>query len=178
MGDEKDWTMGKTQQAVATPVKDKDAFEDTLPGAERPTKPLEEGDVLTSARVSTRHATANTSGSVSLSGLRVAEPLARELIVRRMSKASIALQADYVFSHGDLLVRLDGFDPTTKIGYQYISHADEDVVTDFSRPVENRLAELTEQGIVHVLVIHDHRAQDTTEVLAQVEAFLAGLGRS
>ena len=177
MGDENDWTMGKTQQGVATPAKNKDAFEDTLPGSQRPTKPSKDGDVLTSARVSALHATARIAGSVSLSGQRVAEPLARELIVRRMAKAGITLEADYVFSHGDLLLRLDGFDPATKIGYQYISHADEDVVTDFSRSVENQLAELTAQGIVQVLVIHDHRAQDTTEVLAQVEAFLTKLGR-
>lgn len=182
MSNDEDWRAGKTQQGVAVGrARKRDrAFDDTLPGTQRlaipqvPASP-DDNDIVTSAPVSTLAATAQTSGSVSLSGDRVSEALARELIVRRMSKSGIHLQEDYAFSRDELLVRLDGYDPHTCVGYQFISHAGDDVVTDFDAAAEARLAQLSAQGIVHVLVIHDHRAQDTTEVLKLVEAFLDNL---
>ncbi len=176
MSNKNDWTSGKTQQGVAIPGRRKSnqAYDDTLPGTqEPPSRPANpDADVVTSAPVATLAATAQTSGSVSLSGERVAEPLARELIVRRMAKSGIHLQADFAFSYDDLLLHLDGFDPETRIGYQYVSHAGADVVTDFDSTAENRLAELGAQGLVHILVIHDHQAPDSDEVLRRVEAFL------
>ncbi len=177
MSKKNDWTSRKTQQGMAVPQprKSSRAYEDTLPGTQRPQRPTYGDDVLTSAHVATQAGTPQTAGSVSISGERVAEPLARELIVRRMSKAGIELQADYAFSHGDLLLRLDGFDPERGIGYQFVSHADADVVTDFDRAAEQRLAQLSAQGLVHVLVIHDHQAPDTVEVLQRVELFLENL---
>jgi hypothetical protein len=177
MSNNNDWTSGKTQQGVAIPSrrKDKRAYDDTLPGTQHPpSRPVEpDADVVTSAPVASLAATAQTSGSVSLSGERVAEPLARELIVRRMAKSGIKLQPDFAFSYDDLMLHLDGFDPNTRIGYQYISHADADVVTDFDSSAEQRLAQLGAQGIVHILVIHDHQAPDTEEVLRRVEVFLS-----
>lgn len=172
-----DWTSGKTQQGIAIPTADKShhgGFDDTLPGTQQaPSRPsIADSDVVTSAPVASMAATAQTSGSVSLSGDRVAEPLARELIVRRMANSGIQVQADYAFSHGDLLLRLDGFDPTSRVGYQFISHAGADVVTDFDYAAEARLAQLGAQGIVHILVIHDHQAPTTDDVLKRVEAFL------
>ena len=174
MSNDNDWTSGKTQQGVAIPTRPerKPGYDDTLPGEHRRPVHLDD-DVMTSAPVASVAATAQTSGSVSLSGARISEPLARELIVRRMSKAGIELQADVAFSHGDLLLCLDGFDPARGIGYQYISHAGEDVVTDFDRAAEQRLAQLSAQGVVHILVIHDHQAPDTDEVLRRVQEFLA-----
>ncbi len=175
MSNKNDWTSGKTQQgmAVQRPRTSSRAYDDTLPGTQRPARPADlDADVVTSAHVATMAGTAQTSGSVSLSGDRVAEPLARELIVRRMAKSGIRLQADYDFSHSDLLLRLDGYDPETRIGYQYISHAGADVVTDFDQAAELRLSQLGAQGIVHILVIHDHQTPDTAEVLRRVESFL------
>ncbi|MCP4444107.1 MAG: hypothetical protein GY811_02015 [Myxococcales bacterium] len=174
MSDDNDWTSGKTQQGVTIPRprKSGSAYEDTLPGTP-PSRSLPRApDIMTSAPVATVTATAQTSGSVSLGGERIVEPLAREIIVRRMSKRGIALQSDYAFSHDDLLLRLDGYDPAKKVGYQYISHAGADVVTDFDYTAEQRLAQLGAQGIVHILVIHDHQAPDTDEVLRRVQVFL------
>lgn len=176
MSDENDWTTGKTQQGIPVPtgVTGAAGYDDTLPGTQRRPirQPRPDDDVVTSAPVATMAATAQTSGSVSLTGARISEPLARELIVRRMSKAGIELEADYAFSHDDLLIRLDGYDPKTRIGYQFISHAGDDVVTDFDFAAEQRLAQLSAQGIVHILVIHDHQTPETDEVLRRVEAFL------
>tara|TARA_R110002096_G_scaffold350395_2_gene543464 strand:+ start:36450 stop:36995 length:546 start_codon:yes stop_codon:yes gene_type:complete len=177
MSNNDDWTSKKTQHGVGIPSKRRSnrAYDDTLPGTQQPpSRPFDpDADVVSSAPVATVAATAQTSGSVSLSGERVAEPLARELIVRRMAKSGIQLQADYAFSYDDLMLHLDGFDPNARIGYQYISHAGADVVTDFDSSAEQRLAQLGAQGIVHILVIHDHQAPDTEEVLRRVEAFLS-----
>ena len=155
------------------------AFADTLPNMEPPKvqhQAANTTDNLVSsapARAFAGHAKA--SGHVTLSGERVAESLARELIARRMAKAGFDLVSDYAFSHGDLLVNLDGFDTERMVGFQYISHADADVVTDVDTDVEEKLQELAKAGVVQVLVIHDHIATTADVVVEHVEAFLAAL---
>jgi hypothetical protein len=157
------------------------AFADTLQNLEPPKvqhqEPNTTDDLVSSAPARAIAGHAQASGYVTLSGERVAESLARELIARGMAKAGFNIEADYAFSHGDLLVNLDGFDPTKRVGFQYISHADADVVTDVDTDVEEKLQELARTGVVHILVIHDHNATTSEKVVEQVEAFLAALPR-
>lgn len=178
MSNDKPASRSKTQLGHTLAKKSDLALADTLPGVQTlksiAPHPNSE-DLMTSAPVSTITGTSNTSGSVTLSGERLAEPLARELIVRAMNRVGIDLRADHAFCCDDLLVTLDGYDPERKIGYQFVSHADADVVTDFDPNAEQRLRELAAQGIVHVLIIHDYDARDGDAVLARVEAFLAAL---
>ncbi len=155
------------------------AYADTLQNVEPPRIQHQTSnttdDLVSSAPVRAVAGHAQASGYVTLSGERVAESLARELIARSMSKAGYVLESDYAFSHGDLLVNLDGFDAAKRVGFQYISHADADVVTDVDTDVEAQLQELAKSGVVHVLVIHDHHATTSEKVVQQVEAFLAKL---
>lgn len=176
MSNDKPASHSKTELGHTREKKSDLAVADTLPGtqpfASIAPNPSSE-DLVTSAPVSTITGTSNTSGSVTLSGERLAEPLARELIVRAMNRAGIDLRPDHTFSSDNLLVTLDGYDPERKIGYQFLSHADADVVTDFAPKVEERLRELGAQDVAHVLIIHDYDARDGDAVLARVEAFLA-----
>lgn len=155
------------------------AYADTLPNIQPPKVQHQTSnttdDLVSSAPVRTVAGHAQASGYVTLSGERVAESLARELIARRMTKEGYQLESDFAFSHGDLLVNLDGFDQTRMVGFQYISHADADVVTDVDTGVEEQLQTLAAAGIVQVLVIHDHDATTSDVVVERVEAFLAGL---
>jgi hypothetical protein len=164
------------------PPKEKPAdqgFADTLPNV-RPNKVQLQSsnttdNLVTSAPVRAVAGHAQASGAVTLTGERVAESLARELIFRRMGNEGFELTHDFAFSYEDLLVTLDGFDEQRKVGFQYVSHADADVVTDVDSGVEERLRELSMQGIIQVLVIHDHDATTADIVLERVESFLATL---
>ena len=51
---------------------------------------------------------------------------AREIIVSRMADEGVVFEADHQFESGDLDVNLDGFDPTTRIGYEFYSFEDDD----------------------------------------------------
>lgn len=171
---------------MSKPPKDSPiALEDTLPGVRREsvrpsaprTNPTPDADFVSSAPVSSYAATSQTSGTVTMSGVRVLEAVARELILRRFEQAGVVVSPDYSLHEDELLVRLDGFDPTTRVGFQFLSHSDADVVTDFDDEVEAKLAHLSSQGRVHVLVIHDHQAPTADVILERVEAFLRRLGR-
>ena len=156
-------------------------FADTLPTVEPPRVQHQTSNttdnLVSSAPARTVAGHAKASGYVTLSGERVAESLARELIARRMTKEGFNLQADFAYSRGDLLVNLDGFDVERSVGFQYISHADADVVTDVDTAVEAQLQELAQQGLVHILVIHDHDATTADVVVEKVESFLSSLPR-
>ena len=181
MGDEKDWSestkTGHTAPATQRPAdRSARAYGKTMPAVPRPEQGLAEtGDVVTSAQVQQVAATSNTSGAVTLTGERISEPLARELIARRMRQEGIELQEDYAFAEGNTIVTLDGYDRNRRIGYQVVTHADADVVTDFSSTVEQRLRELTAQGLVHILIIHDYSATDPETVVSRTEEFLKSL---
>lgn len=182
MSNKKERSGSTTRQGFAAPPKTKPrGCDDTIPvGAVR--SPVvhmhldgSDDNVITSAPSATVTAKIEGAGVVTMSGERVGETLARELIVRRMSQANIDLAPDMAFSYDDLLVTLDGYDNDRRIGYQFVSHSGEDVVTDFEPGIEARLVQLSEAGIAHILVIHDHLATNADAVLEQVEKFLANL---
>lgn len=148
---------------------------DNLPAA-NPTFPPErwdkESNLVSSAKLPTLPPSASASGMVTLSGDRLPEELARELITRRFAKAGYQLQSDYRFHHGDTLVTLDGFDPEHRVGFQYISHADQDVVTDHDVATTLALKQLEADGQARVLIIHDGEAPTGDELMAIVNEFL------
>ncbi|MBL4633092.1 MAG: hypothetical protein JKY56_04425 [Kofleriaceae bacterium] len=180
MSNKKERNIASTQSGLGVPEKPKPrGCDDTIPvGAVRSPQGCaqpSDGNVITSASSASVDAKVAGAGVVTLSGERVAEALARELIVRCMTKANVNLAPDMSFSYGDLLVTLDGYDNDRRIGYQFVSHSGADVVTDFDSEVEARLAELAQANIAHILVIHDHLATDADSVLEQVDKFLANL---
>ena len=63
-------------------------------------------NLVSSAKLPTLPPTSAASGMVTLSGNRLPEELARELITRRFAKAGYSLEADYQFHHGNTLVTL------------------------------------------------------------------------
>lgn len=172
--------VGKAREPDSSKKSSHDrSLADTLPTSEPPRIQHQSSntvdDLVSSAPVRAVAGHAQASGFVTLSGERVAEALARELITRRMTQAGFKLEEDFAYSRGQLLVNLDGFDVERSVGFQYISHADADVVTDFDHRVEAQLRELSEKGAAHILVIHDHEATTADVVLERVEAFLARL---
>lgn len=152
-----------------------DAFAATVPGtpARRPDAAAGGDDVVTSAATTSIPPSPNATGSVALGGVRLSETSARELLSRRFARAGLSIQVDHTFRHGAALITLDGFDPERGVGYQFVSHADADVVTDFDDDAASVLAALSRRGVVHVFVVHDHQAP-TADALAELaDAFLA-----
>lgn len=144
----------------------------TSPNASPNTSINPESNLVSSAKLPTLPPTNTASGMVTLSGERLSEELARELITRRFSRSGYTMQADYRFHHGDTLVTLDGFDPERQVGFQYISHADQDVVTDHDVSTTLALKELEAEGQTRVLIIHDGEAPTGDELIAIVDEFL------
>lgn len=133
--------------------------------------------LVTSASAPTVPPVARADGVVTLSGDRLSENLAREILMKRFTIAGFAIQQDYQFNWGNTLVNLDGFDVNANVGYQYVSHADADVVTDHDTATEMALKQLSREGTVCVLVIHDVDAPSPGHLMDRIEEFLAGIGR-
>lgn len=133
--------------------------------------------LVTSAKSPTVPPVARASGVVTLTGDRLDENLAREILLKRFRLAGFEIQQDYQFHWGNTLVNLDGYDVQHNVGYQYISHADADVVTDHDTATEMALKQLGKEGTVRVLVIHDVDAPSPGHLMDRIEEFLAGIGR-
>ena len=115
------------------------------------------------------------AGTVSLSLPAMPEEQARDTLLDRFTKAGYAIEIDYPFHRGNMLVTLDGYDPEEAVGYQFISHTGADVVTDHGTDVEHELRRLHQQGVAHVLVVHDVSTTTSKSLNAAIDAFLAEL---
>ncbi len=133
-------------------------------------------DTISSARAES-HPTTKSSGRWSIGNLRIPEAAAREVIGRRFTLYGARLHSDYFFREGDILCTLDGYDPELGVGYAYVSHADEDVITDLDSETELALHELSFQGRCFVLVIHDSNVMSMEQLVIYVDQFLHQLPR-
>jgi hypothetical protein len=116
-----------------------------------------------------------TSGSLDLEGHRLSERAARAVLEERFARAGFSVETDYTFCEGNTTVNLDGFDPAARVGYQYISHADADVVTDHDRTTELALKALEATGALRILVVHDVDASSAVDLGERIDEFLSGL---
>ena len=132
-----------------------------------------ERDLISSASAPTSQRMKAVSGTVTLNSERLPENLARELITRRFEQYDYDLEGDYQFTYKDVVVTLDGFDQRRRVGYQYISHADQDVVTDHDVATTETFQQLDADGIARVLVIHDGEVITGDALIELVDTFLS-----
>ena len=146
----------------------------TLPmGSIPPVRKLKERDLISSASAPSAHRMKEVSGTVTLDTERLPENLARELINRRFAQYDYHLVSDYQFNHQDIAVTLDGYDPKRHVGYQYISHTDQDVVTDHDVATTKTFTQLEASGGARILVIHDGEVITGDALIDLVDGFLA-----
>lgn len=162
--------LASTARGVPSPLAGKRV---TFP----PTSWDRQNDVLTSAqREHVRQKSENYAGDgIEAGNMRLPEDIARTVITSRFEKQGIELEADYQFSHGDLLVTLDGYDPNRRVGYQFLSHSDADVVTDFDEATELAFEQLAGRGEAWVMVIHDADVPAVVALEERINKFLAAL---
>ena len=134
---------------------------------------LKENDLISSASALSSYRMKAVSGTVTLDSERLPENLARELINRRFAQYDYHLVDDYQFTHQDVAVTLDGYDPKRHVGYQYISHADQDVVTDHDVATTKMFTQLETAGEARILVIHDGEVVTGDALIELVDDFLA-----
>jgi hypothetical protein len=137
-----------------------------------------QADTISSAKSATIPPTDSGSGSITLSGQRVAEKLAREVLNRLFQQAGINVQNDVSFRIDNTVLVLDGYDAVSKIGYQFVSHADADVVTDFDAAAEMALRAVDDQGKIRLFIVHDGDVRSVGELISMAQEFIAGLDRT
>ncbi len=130
-------------------------------------------DLISSASAPASSRTDSIAGTLTLNSERMPENLAREVIGRRFEQYDYKLVADYPFTYQDTVVMLDGFDPDRSVGFQYLSHADQDVVTDHDVATTETLKILEADGLARVLVIHDGEVITGDALISIVDKFLA-----
>ncbi|MBT8494131.1 MAG: hypothetical protein KJO07_13835 [Deltaproteobacteria bacterium] len=138
-------------------------------------KPEKDGATVSSAKGMTENPAASSSGRWSVASLLVNEARAREILSERFANYGARIESDYSFHEGSVLCTLDGYDPEIRIGYSFISHSDEDVITDIDDNAERALAEMAEQGRCYVLVLHDSSVSSADRLMELADQFLAGL---
>jgi hypothetical protein len=122
--------------------------------------------------VASRAGTPPVSGSLELAAPRLSERAARAILEERFGGAGYRLETDFPFHEGSISVIFDGFDCSARIGYQYISHADADVVTDHDRGTESALKQLEAAARLRILVIHDVDIATSADLNARIDEFL------
>ncbi len=110
---------------------------------------------------------------------RLSEARAREVLAARFAAAGASIETDYVFrqalSDGELLLTLDGYDDTRRIGYIYVSRNDADVVTDVDENTESSLRALAANNTAWVLLLQDDDVPNADVLEHRIDAFFAQL---
>ncbi len=132
-------------------------------------------DLVSSARTATIPPNDHAAGTIALGAQRISESAAREILDRVFRRAGIAMQNDYPFRIERTMLSLDGYDPVAKVGYQFVAHADADVVTDFDTSAESALRELDRAGKVRLFIVHDGDVRDLDELQAMASEFIDDL---
>jgi hypothetical protein len=120
----------------------------------------------------------HVAGRIPLAERRLDERTAREVLDRLFGAADLQLEHDHTYRRGEALVRIDGYDPVALVGYQFVSHHDADVVTDFDDAAERTMRALDEAGKLRLLIVHDDDVADVEALIAVAEDFLASLDRT
>lgn len=104
------------------------------------------------------------------------EAAGRKILRRRFEAAGFPIHESYRFESEGVSLEIDGFDPATRVGYEYLTTAagDREDVT----PEEiARLDAWNREGKVHVLLIDEVEGLDEGGLEATAELFLAELRR-
>jgi hypothetical protein len=133
------------------------------------------GDLFSSASSGTLQPTDHVAGTIHLGAPGVSEAEAREVLNQVFAEAGMVMENDYAFAAERTMLSLDGFDPRTRVGYQYVSHGDADVVTDFDSAAESAVRELDSAGRLHLFIVHDGDVRDLGELRAMARDFITGL---
>jgi hypothetical protein len=105
------------------------------------------------------------------------EATARAVLRAEFAAAGYTLREPYPFQQAGIMTTLDAYDEAARVGYTFISHHGDDVITDLDEADELGLAHLAEDGRAHIMVVHDRDVPDAATLTARAQAFLASLPR-
>lgn len=96
----------------------------------------------------------------------------KNLLRACFTEAGYAIEPDFHFREGDVEVDLDGWDPSARVGYEYITESAGDHLQFDARTLdafERRIA----KGELFVLLVDEHDAVTADALRAGANAFLA-----
>jgi hypothetical protein len=96
------------------------------------------------------------------------------LLLALFTAAGYAITQNHHFHEGDIEVDLDGWDPSARVGYEYITQEAGDYV-QFTPATLGLFEARMEQGELFVLLIDDHEAVTAPSLEAAAKSFLAEL---
>lgn len=92
------------------------------------------------------------------------------LLKVRFKEAGFAVQERFQFEEGGISVELDGYDPATRVGYEYLTTEEGDRI-EFTPAVMAVLEGLMEKGELFLLLV-DEREVDARGLSLAAERFL------
>lgn len=102
------------------------------------------------------------------------EATGRAVLRRRFELAGFPIQESYPFEEGGVKVEIDGFDPATAVGYEYVTTAAGDR-EDISPEELATLVRWNREGKVHVLVVDEDEGLDEGALEKAADVFLVEL---
>ena len=105
---------------------------------------------------------------------RLTEEEGRKLLKALFTKAGYKVVEDYHFIKGDIDVRIDGWDPERRVGYEYMTREGGDR-DDFSDPEIGKLVNRHEAGELSLLLIDGDGNPDEEILTYLARQFLAEL---
>ena len=98
----------------------------------------------------------------------------RRILRRAFSGAGFEIEEDFPLQIAGTVILLDGYDPKTRVGYEYVTTAAGDRRNIDAR-VLDELNRLNEQGLLHVLLLDEQFIGSQEELAFACHGFLQEL---
>lgn len=105
---------------------------------------------------------------------RMDEATGRSILKRRFELAGFPITESYAFEEGGVKVEIDGFDPKSDVGYEYLTSAAGDR-DDVSAEEIATLRTWHERGRLHLLIVDERDGLDAEGLERVADVFLAEL---
>jgi len=105
------------------------------------------------------------------------ERAACALLKAKFEAAGFQIEENRAFAEADVQFEIDGYDPTRRVGYEYVSEEAGDS-WDVDTVVVGKLDAARQTGDVFILVVDEKDAPDEASLGARADAFLAELAAS
>ncbi len=98
------------------------------------------------------------------------------LLKQHFQNAGYQIAENYPFEVAGRMIRLDGYDPQRRVGYEFLTSAAGDRA-ELSAEVIAALEDLAESGQAFVLLVDEVDAPDEADLALAAERFLAEVAR-
>jgi hypothetical protein len=98
----------------------------------------------------------------------------RQILRQAFQNAGFQIQEDFPFPIAGTVIRLDGYDPAQRVGYEYVTTSAGDRHQINERVVEE-LDRLNEDRLVHILMVDEQHISTSDDLAFACNAYLEEL---